>query len=148
MTEEASTLTAVISASPIIKADAVAAVRRGLREAFVLESTPMVPKRRRIGEPSRLARVDLERWAQGRVAPEQAQRDRRPRPPAHAAWAAWLSPTAINRRAARTRAGGSLMSRDLLARGDHDEITRRARALLAAGYSPERIRTERFGPTG
>ena len=34
-TDDASTLTAVISASPIIRADAVAAVRRGLRRRVV-----------------------------------------------------------------------------------------------------------------
>ena len=33
-------------------------------------------------------------------------------------------------------AGGSLMSTDLLVRGEHDEITRRAQAFVAAAAPP------------
>ncbi len=50
-TDDASTLTVVIRARPIISAEAVAAVRRGLREALVLDRTPTVPKSLRIGAP-------------------------------------------------------------------------------------------------
>ena len=47
----ASTVTPVTSASPIISADAVAALRRGLRIALSRASRPTVPQIRAMGQP-------------------------------------------------------------------------------------------------
>ena len=51
VTEEPRTPPAATSASPTMRADAVAAVRRGLRRAFSRESRPVVPQIRGSGRP-------------------------------------------------------------------------------------------------
>ena len=51
VTEEPRTPPAATSASPTMSADAVAAVRRGLRRAFSRESRPVVPQIRGSGRP-------------------------------------------------------------------------------------------------
>ncbi len=51
LNDAAMTATAAISATPIISAAAVDAVRRGLRIAFSLASRPGTPRRRASGRP-------------------------------------------------------------------------------------------------
>ena len=60
----------VTSARPIISAEAVAAVRRGLRMAFWRARMPAIPDRRRSGRPMQAGHRPGDERGQGRHAEE------------------------------------------------------------------------------